>query len=87
MLGELLLSDEEHGTDLEAILRTYLDCGGNKTLAADSYGLSRPAFYARLTRIEELLELSLAVPRTRTSLHFALLALKRMRAASPGVPG
>lgn len=86
MLGELLLSDEQHGTDLEAILRTYLDCGGNKTLAADSYGLSRPAFYARLTRIEELLEMSLAEPRTRTSLHFALLALQRMRAASPGVP-
>jgi purine catabolism regulator len=81
-LGELLDSDERHGTDLEAVLSAYLDCGGNKTLAADTYGLSRPAFYARLHRIEEVLGVSLTDAKTRTSLHFALLALRRMRAAA-----
>ena len=82
MLGELLVSDEQNGTDLEAILWEYLDSGGNKTLAADTYGLSRPAFYARLGRIEDLLGMPLADARVRTSLHFALLALRRMRASA-----
>jgi len=86
MLGDLLLSDEQNQTDLEAVLATYLDCGGNKTLAADTYGLSRPAFYARLSRIESLLGTSLSEARTRTSLHFALLSLQRMRASAPHLP-
>ena len=85
MLGELLVHDEEHQTDLEAVLWAYFDCGGNKTLAADTYGLSRPALYARLSRVEELLGMSLADAQTRTSLHFALLSLQRMRASARSV--
>jgi len=85
-LGDLLVSDEKHGTDLEAILWAYLDCGANKTLAADTYGLSRPAFYARLSKIESMLGVSLSDARLRTSLHFALLALHRMRASAHSAP-
>jgi purine catabolism regulator len=81
-LGNLLASDERHGTDFEAILWSYLDCGANKTIAADTYGLSRPAFYARLSKIEGMLGVSLADASVRTSLHFALLALRRMRASA-----
>jgi len=69
------------------VVRVFLEANGNKTIAADTYGLSRPAFYGRLNRIEEILGISLDDARTRTSLHFALLALKRIRSSSstPGV--
>lgn len=86
MLRDLLVYDERRGSDLEAVLWAYLESGGNKTAAADGYGLSRPAFYARLGRIEEILGISLADPKTRTSLHFALLALRRMRSSSRSTP-
>ena len=85
MLGEILVYDEEHQTDLETVLWAYFDCGGNKTLAARTYGLSRPALYARLSQVEKLLGMSLADAKTRTSLHFALLSLQRMRASSRSV--
>jgi purine catabolism regulator len=80
-LSSLLVYDERHGSDLESILWAYLECGANKTVAADTYGLSRPAFYARLARIESILGVCLSEPRVRTSLHFALLSLHRMRAS------
>ena len=86
-LSDLLVHDERRGTDLEAVVRVFLEANGNKTIAADTYGLSRPAFYGRLNRIEKILGVSLDDARTRTSLHFALLALKRIRSSSrtPGV--
>lgn len=86
MLSDLLIYDEQRGTDLETVIRVFLDANGNKTAAAAAYGLSRPAFYGRLNRIEEILGVSLDDASTRTSLHFALLALKRIRSAGHAIP-
>ncbi len=55
-LGALLTYDDRHRTDLVDILRTYLDTGRNKSIAATNAHLSRPAFYERLHRIERVLE-------------------------------
>lgn len=84
MLQDLLTSDQRRGTDLEAALWAFLENGGNKSLAADSYGLSRPAFYARLAKIESVLGLDLGDAKVRTSLHFALLALQQIRSSAAG---
>jgi len=84
MLQDLLSHDQRRGSDLEAALWSFLEAGGNKSLAADSYGLSRPAFYARLAKIESVLGLDLGDARVRTALHFALLALHRIRSSSTG---
>jgi purine catabolism regulator len=43
--------------------------------------LSRPAAYARLRRLRELLGRDLEQPRTRLSLHLAMLALEQSRPA------
>jgi purine catabolism regulator len=83
MLQDLLAHDRRHRGDLEAVLWAFLEAGGNKSLGAESYGLSRPAFYARLSRIEQVLGVDLKQAEVRTSLHFALMALRRMRAAAP----
>ena len=47
------------------------------TAFAAAVGLSRPAAYARLARLRELLGRDLEQPRTRLSLHLAVLALSR----------
>lgn len=85
MLGELLVHDQTNNTDLEAVLRAFLKSGGNKSKAAESYGLSRPAFYGRLSHISDLLSMELDDVEVRTSLHVALLALDKIRAAAPQV--
>lgn len=60
------------------LLGRYLESGGNKAaLARDGY-LSRPTLYARLGRLEDLLDVDLDDPESRTSLHVALL-LHRLR--------
>lgn len=82
-LQDLLTYDRGHQSDLEAVLWAYLEAGGNKSLAAHQYGLSRPAFYARLAKVEHVLAVDLEQAEVRTSLHFALMALRRMRAAAP----
>ncbi len=71
-LAPLLAADDADAllTALDALLR----CGGNKTAAAATAHLSRPAFYARLARAEALLGLDLDVPESRLSLSVALLA-------------
>lgn len=87
MLGELLTHDERSGSDLLAVLGAYLDAGGNKSAAAGEFGLSRPAFYSRLKKIEEIVGVDLDDPETRTSLHLAQVALRRIRASAPVVHG
>ena len=81
-LGVLLAHDEEHGTDLFEVLRHYLDSGRNKSEAAASHGLSRPAFYERLRSIEEILGTDLDSVSTCLTLHVAVAALDAVR--SPG---
>ncbi|GAA4359595.1 PucR family transcriptional regulator [Angustibacter luteus] len=69
-LGPLL--DRED--DLLEVLRAYLACGRNKSAAAASMHLSRPAFYDRLTRLATVLDEDLDDVETCLALHVALLA-------------
>jgi purine catabolism regulator len=78
-LAPLLAADDADA--LLAVLDTLLSCGGNKTAAAAAAHLSRPAFYARLARLERLLGLDLDVPESRLSLHVALLARRAQHQA------
>lgn len=73
-LGALLAHDARRGSDLVATLRAYLDAGRNKTRAAASLHLSRPAFYDRLAAIGRVLDADLDDPETCLSLHVALIA-------------
>ncbi|MCI2417515.1 PucR family transcriptional regulator ligand-binding domain-containing protein [Saccharopolyspora sp. K220] len=55
-------------------LRSLCQHGGNKSAAATAAHLSRTAYYAQLSRIEQLLGVSLDTPESLVSLHVALLA-------------
>jgi len=78
-LGKLIVHDDAHGTDYLGVLRAYLRCGGNKTLAADELGISRPALYHRIGRITEIAGIDLDSAESCTSFHLALIALDAMR--------
>jgi hypothetical protein len=78
-LGPLLSYDAEHGTTLVTDLAAFLEAGGNKALAASRAHLARPTFYQRLRLIERVLDVSLADPESRASLHVALLAHRESR--------
>jgi PucR family transcriptional regulator, purine catabolism regulatory protein len=78
-LGPLLAHDAQHGTDLVGVLRTYLNAGRNKSVAADAAHLSRPSFYERLHRIERVLQVDLDSVESCLSLHVALLARDSFR--------
>lgn len=69
-----LLSAE--GPEALDVLRTVLECGGNKAEAARRAHLSRPALYARIARIEAVLGVSLGDAESRLALHVALLWLE-----------
>jgi purine catabolism regulator len=64
----------ERSAELLAVLKAYLEAGGNKAEAAKNSHLARPTFYDRLHRIERVLGVDLTSAETRTSLHVALLA-------------
>ncbi|GAA3810384.1 PucR family transcriptional regulator [Sphaerisporangium flaviroseum] len=81
-LGPLLAHDAHRGGDLTGILRTYLDAGRNKAVAAQRAHLSRPAFYDRLRRLERILDTDLDDVDSCLSLHVALLALESFRRES-----
>jgi PucR family transcriptional regulator, purine catabolism regulatory protein len=80
-LGALLMYDSAHGTALVQTLAGYLDAGRNKSAAAAAVGLSRPAFYQRLARIERILDTELEDVEACLSLHVAVLALDALRHA------
>ena len=61
-LGRLLDHDARTGDDFLALLRTYLDCAGSKTLTARLTGLSRPTLYSRLRTIERVLRVPWSPP-------------------------
>ena len=71
-LGPLLA--HERSAELLAVLKAYLETGGNKAEAAKNSHLARPTFYDRLHRIERVLGVDLTSAEARTSLHVALLA-------------
>ena len=73
-LDPLRRHDEEHGTDLLAVVRALVEHPASKSEAAASLHLSRPVFYARLAKVEALLGARLDDPDVRVSLHAALVA-------------
>ncbi len=81
-LDALRAHDAEHGSDLCQVLRALVQHPGSKAAAAAQVHLSRPAFYARLARIEAVLGVRLDDPDVRVSLHVALLA-EEVEAAQP----
>ncbi|HZM76050.1 MAG TPA: PucR family transcriptional regulator ligand-binding domain-containing protein [Candidatus Limnocylindrales bacterium] len=79
-LGALLAHDAQHPKEpLLPTLRAYLDSGRNKSTAAVSAHLSRPAFYERLARLEKVLNVDLESVPACLSLHVALLAMDALR--------
>jgi PucR family transcriptional regulator, purine catabolism regulatory protein len=86
MLSKLMEHDRRTNGDLIGVLNAYLCCCGVKSAAADSFGLSRPSFYARLTRLRDILQLDLDDADVRTSLHLALVALSAIRDSPTGRP-
>jgi purine catabolism regulator len=77
-LGPLL-----ENAPLLAVLRTYLETGRNKSLAAQAHHVSRPALYRRLESIQTLLDVDLDDWEQLTSLYVALLAHEAQQAAGP----
>lgn len=75
-IGPLSQYEEAKHTGLIECLRAYLDCSGNKSKAAASVHLSRPAYYQRLDLISRLLDADLSDVPTAMSLYVALLALE-----------
>lgn len=65
---------------LLGVLRTYMEIGRNKSLAAQALHVSRPTLYRRLQRIESLLGIDLEDWERLTSLYVALLAHEAQRA-------
>jgi purine catabolism regulator len=81
-LGGLLVYDAQHPREqLLGTLRAYLECGRNKSAAAEATHLSRPAFYERLARISRIIGADLDAVDVCLSLHVALLALDAVRDA------
>lgn len=66
--------DERYKAGLIGTLWALLRFPGNKSDAAASLNMSRPAFYDRLNRISKLLDADLDDPDIRVSLHLALIA-------------
>jgi purine catabolism regulator len=86
-LGRLLLHDERVGTDLTAVLASYLEAGGNKAESALLAGLARPTLYQRLRQIEQVLGVSLDSAGSRLALHAALLSRRMSGDSLPAEPG
>lgn len=72
-LAPLLAHDAEHGTDLLALLRTYVELRGNKAALAQATHISRQALYGRLLRLESILLVDLDDSDSMLSLGVALL--------------
>jgi purine catabolism regulator len=87
-LGQVLRLDDRARRQALETLSAYLEAGSVMTAFAARLRLSRPAAYARLARLRELLGRDLEQPRTRLSLHLALLALQQGQpdAVSAGAP-
>ncbi|GAB3251990.1 PucR family transcriptional regulator [Alteromonas gracilis] len=83
-LGTLLAHDAAHGTDLVALLRAYVEAGGNKTVLARRLHQSRTALYKRLERLERILGTRLDEPVSLLSLGVAVWAYDHSRARRRG---
>lgn len=85
-IGVLLDHDATAPNPLLPTLRAYLDCDGNKSRAADALFVQRRTLYYRLTRLEDLLGVSLESFGVRAELALALQALDFLQ-SSPGGSG
>jgi purine catabolism regulator len=72
-LGQLLARDASHASRLIEALRHFCEHGGNKSAAAAAAHMSRTAYYQQLSRIEQVLGVSLDDPESVISLYVALL--------------
>jgi len=72
-LGALLARDAAHASRMVEALRHFCEHGGNKSAAAAAAHMSRTAYYQQLSRIEQVLGVSLDDPESVLSLHVALL--------------
>ncbi|QGU06589.1 Purine catabolism regulatory protein-like family protein [Corynebacterium occultum] len=79
MLDPLLLHDAAHGTDLLETLRMVLEHPASRSAAAQKLHLSRTALYARISKIETLLEVDLGEGDTQFALGLAVRAHRRER--------
>ncbi|XVS61403.1 PucR family transcriptional regulator [Actinosynnema sp. CA-299493] len=84
-LGTLLSRDANQGTRLMELLRCFCEHGGNKSAAAAAAHLSRTAYYQQLSRIEQVLGVSLEDPESVLSLYVALL-VQEMGERDPQLP-
>jgi purine catabolism regulator len=82
-LGPLLRLNERIRGQMLELLFAYLESGGAMTTLAERLNVSRPSAYARVARLRELLDCDLDHPRTRLSLHLAMLALQQVRETPP----
>ncbi|MEV7396947.1 PucR family transcriptional regulator ligand-binding domain-containing protein [Aeromicrobium sp. NPDC092404] len=73
-LDPLLAHEARHGGGLLDLLRQFLAAGGNKSLLARTSHRSRPALYAKLAQVEEILGVRLDDPSSQLSLGVAMLA-------------
>ena len=72
-LGRLRAHDARHESDLVGTLRAFLHARGNISALSRTSHLSRPALYARLARIQDVLGVDLEDAESNLSLHVALL--------------
>ncbi len=79
-LGTLLAHDAQTGEQLTETLAAHCRTGGNKVRTAEICHISRPALYARLNRIGQIVDIDLADPENLLALHVALLAREVMSA-------
>lgn len=84
-LGPLLARDARDGGDLVRTLALYLRLRGNKSLAAQELGISRPTLYDRLARIQRLLQVDLDDPEASTSLYAAIMIVEASAAGAAPV--
>lgn len=76
-LDPLLRFDAAHGTDLFGTLRVVLEHPGSRSAAATKLHLSRTALYARIDRIEKLLQVDLGEGSVQFSLALAVRSYTR----------
>ena len=69
----LLARDADQRSRLVELLRCFCEQGGNKSAAAAAAHLSRTAYYQQLSRIAQVLGVSLDDPESMLSLYVALL--------------
>jgi purine catabolism regulator len=81
-LGPLLEHDGRHRGQLLRTLEVFVQCGANKTTAANRLGIRRQSLYARLQRIERIAGAPLDSHDRLLALELALLAWRLRSAGS-----